>query len=439
MAGEWSTVRLGDVTYLLTGFPFKSQAYTDDPSAPRLLRGDNVAQGVLRWDGAKRWPKDEIDDVGQYWLKEGDVILAMDRPWIEAGLKYAVARKADLPALLVQRVARLRGKSTLDTRFLKYIVGSRAFTEHVLAVQTGTAVPHISGDQIRSFQFRLPPVDEQRAIAHILGTLDDKIEVNRRINETLEAMARALFKSWFVDFDPVRAKVEGRDPGLPKAIADLFPDGFEDSELGEIPKGWEVVRVADIGNVICGKTPSTKVSEYYGDDVPFVTIPDMHGKVFATSTQRRLSHAGAASQIKKTLPDGAICVSCIATPGLVVITSEPAQTNQQINAVVPNGIDETYFWFWTLRDIGGKIRAGGSGGSVVTNLSTGRFADLRVLSAPRTLRYFYNDRVASAFSRILENERESRTLAALRHALLPKLISGELRVKDAEKFVGAVA
>ena len=224
MAREWRTVRLGDVTDLLTGYPFTSEAYTEDSSAPRLLRGDNVAQGVLRWDGVKRWPKYATHDFEQYWLIEGDVILAMDRPWIEAGLKYAAVRRSDLPALLVQRVARLRGTDALDTNFLKYVIGSRAFTEHVLAVQTGTAVPHISGGQIRSFEFRLPPIREQRAIAHILGTLDDKIDLNRRMNETLEAMARAIFKSWFVDFDPVRAKAEGRDPGLPKHIADLFPD-----------------------------------------------------------------------------------------------------------------------------------------------------------------------------------------------------------------------
>ena len=194
LAGEWSTVRLGDVAEFLTGFPFQSERYTDDPLAPRLLRGDNVAQGALRWGGAKRWPADEAGDVEQYRLEEGDVILAMDRPWIEAGLKYAAVQESDLPALLVQRVARLRGTEALDTRFLKYVIASRAFTEYVFAVHTGTAVPHISSGQIKSFELELPSLAEQRAIAHILGTLDDKIELNRRMNEALEQVARALFK-----------------------------------------------------------------------------------------------------------------------------------------------------------------------------------------------------------------------------------------------------
>jgi len=193
--------------------------------------------------------------------------------------------------------------------------------------------------------------------------------------------------------------------------------------------------VRDIGNVVCGKTPSTKIPEYYGDDVPFITIPDMHGNIFVISTQRKLSHVGAASQARKTLPAGSICVSCIATPGLVVITTEESQTNQQINSVIPRQPGETYYWFWVLRDLGNEIKAGGSGGSVLTNLSTGRFSELRILACPRELRRAYHSHVASIFERILTNLRETNTLAALRDALLPKLIRGEIRVKDAERFL----
>ena len=305
----------------------------------------------------------------------------------------------------------------------------------LLAQATGSTFPNVSADQLAGLW--RPPIeeDEQRAIAHILGTLDDKIELNRRMNETLEAMARALFKSWFVDFDPVRAKAECRDPGLPQPLADLFPDCFEDSELGEIPRGWQVQRVGEIGTIVCGKTPPTQVSAHYGDDVPFITIPDMHRRIFATTVQKRLSGAGAKSQEKKMLPVGAICVSCIATAGLVVITSEVSQTNQQINSVVPNQKDATYFWYWSLRNRGDDIKAGGSGGSVLTNLSTGRFAELRLLAGLAGLRSAYHSLVTPIFGRILANEREFRTLTALRDALLPKLLSGELRVPAAERLI----
>jgi type I restriction enzyme S subunit len=322
-----------------------------------------------------------------------------------------------------------------DPRFCYYLLKSLDFSHF----NAGSGVPTLNRNHIHPLPI-IAPSDpkEQRAIAHILGTLDDKIELNRRMADTLEQMARALFNAWFVDFEPVRAKTEGRwrrGQSLPAHLYDLFPDRLVDSELGEIPEGWRVICVADVGKVICGKTPPTRVTEYYGDDVPFITIPDMHGRIFATTTQKKLSHAGAASQKSKMLPAGAICVSCIATPGLVVITSQESQTNQQINTVIPREANETYFWFWVFRDLGNQIKAGGSGGSVVTNLSTGRFSQLRVLAPPSCLRRFYYLLVKPLFERILTNDKESRTLAALRDALLPKLISGELRVKDAGQFV----
>ncbi len=150
------------------------------------------------------------------------------------------------------------------------MIGCHDFTEHVLSVQTGTAVPHISAQQIKEFEFLLPHLPEQRAIARILGTLDDKIELNRRMNETLEASARALFKSWFVDFDPVRAKMEGRHTGLPQDIADLFPDRLVNSEMGKIPEGWEVFRLDQLAN---HHTKTTSPSRFSGLEYEHFSIP----------------------------------------------------------------------------------------------------------------------------------------------------------------------
>ena len=295
VSGEWPTVQLGEVVDLLTGFPFKSDRYVNDPEAPRLLRGDNIGQGTLRWSGAKRWSREAIDTLRPFQLRADDVVLAMDRPWIEAGLKFSAVRTVDLPALLVQRVARLRGSTRLDTRFLNYVIGCRDFTEHVISVQTGTAVPHISARQIKEFEFLLPPLPEQRSIAHILGTLDDKIELNRQMNQTLEEMARALFKSWFVDFDPVHAKATlkhhasppqgGSDWTVERArayldrmdtnIAALFPDRFVDAELGPIPAGWEVGTLGSLAVVtsVCQKT--SQLSESKGS-VPICLVAKIH-------------------------------------------------------------------------------------------------------------------------------------------------------------------
>ncbi len=161
----WVETRLGAEIDLLTGFPFKSLQYTDSDNSVRLLRGDNIIQGTLRWDDVKKWPASDTAEYKRYELSAGDVVLAMDRPWVKAGLKRAQISPDDLPCLLVQRTARLRGIGRLNNRFLVYLISSDAFTRHILGVQTGIGVPHISGQQIKDFEFLRPPLKEQTRLA----------------------------------------------------------------------------------------------------------------------------------------------------------------------------------------------------------------------------------------------------------------------------------
>lgn len=183
--------RLGDHVELMSGNPFKSAGYTG--CGIRLLRGDNVAQGTIRWENARYWPAGDVAAYQRYRLRAGDVVLAMDRPWIAAGLKHAAVRPADLPSLLVQRVACLRALPTLDQRFLASLIGSPAFTAHVLGVQTGTAVPHISGRQVQDFEFTRPPLRDQRAVGELLGALDDKIAGNGAMARIASGLADARY------------------------------------------------------------------------------------------------------------------------------------------------------------------------------------------------------------------------------------------------------
>ncbi|HLN26974.1 MAG TPA: restriction endonuclease subunit S [Gemmataceae bacterium] len=173
---EWAETSLGAEIDLLTGFPFKSSQYTDSANGVRLLRGDNIVQGSLRWDDVKRWPASEAAEYKRYELSFGDVVLAMDRPWVKAGLKRAQIWESDLPCLLVQRTARLRGNGSLDNRFLVYLIGSAGFTYHILGVQTGIGVPHISGQQIKDFQFVKPPLSKQREIVTRLDALHEETQ-----------------------------------------------------------------------------------------------------------------------------------------------------------------------------------------------------------------------------------------------------------------------
>ena len=254
-------VRLGDHVDLLTGNPFKSADYTDSRDGIRLLRGDNVAQGRIRWDNAKYWSAGNAAAYQRYRLQVGDVILAMDRPWIEAGLKYAELRPEDVPSLLVQRVACLRALSTIDQRFLACLIGSPAFTAYLVGVQTGTAVPHISGRQIQDFEFVLPSLRDQRAIGELLGALDDKIAVNGRMAHAASGLANARYARLVADAagnERVGELIDLRyGKALPAAgrVAGKFPvygsggvTGFHDAALVEGP-GVIVGRKGTVGAV----------------------------------------------------------------------------------------------------------------------------------------------------------------------------------------------
>ncbi|MGU5546760.1 restriction endonuclease subunit S [Aeromonas veronii] len=300
--------------------------------------------------------------------------------------------------------------------------------------RSGSGQPLLNQSILNSIDVYIPEPPEQQEIGTFLSCIDDRIALLRETNATLEAIAQALFKSWFVDFDPVHARARGEQPaGLAPEVAALFPDSFEESALGMIPKGWRVGCIGHLGEVVCGKTPPTSDPDNYGEDVPFITIPDMHGYLAVTSTARSLSRKGADSQPKKYLPAGSICVSCIATPGLVVQVTESSHTNQQINSVIPHLGWGRSFPLFLLRRIGDKVRAGGSGGSVFHNLSKSSFEKIPELLPTNNLAQQYCQIVDPLVEKIIDNQRQAQTLATLRDTLLPRLISGQLRLPDAEQ------
>ena len=434
---HWPRMQLGAVAELLTGFPFKSEEYTVDHEAPRLLRGDNVAQGTLRWSGAKRWAPSATAVDSEYWLREGDVVVAMDRPWIAAGLKYARVGRSDVPALLVQRVARLRGTKRLNTRFLYYVIGSRDFIQYVTSVQTGTAVPHISARQIKDFTFCLPPLSEQGAIAYVLGTLDDKIELNRRMNEMLEATARALFKSWFVDFEPVRAKAAGRNMGLPHHVAVLFPGQFNDEGL---PMGWRLSEIGREVRVVGGATPSTKEPAFWdGGEHHWATPKDLSGlqSPVLLDTDRKLTDAGVNKISSGLLPVGTVLMSSRAPIGYLAIAGVPTAVNQGFIAMICEGLlPNVFVLFWCEQQL--DYIKGISGGSTFAEISKRAFRPAPVVIPSAEVLLAYSSVVGPIFDRLVANAREAISLAKTRDLLLPKLISGELRVPDAERIAGAV-
>lgn len=433
--------RLADHVDLLTGFPFKSASYTSGNSGTRLVRGDNVVQGRLRWENAARWPDDEQDGIDRYQLEPGDVVLAMDRPWIEAGLKYARIGKDDVPALLVQRVARLRAHSDLHQGFLFYLIGSQAFTDHVLAVQTGTAVPHISGKQILEFQFRLPSYTEQEAIAAVLGSLDDKIEQNRRTARVLERLARAIFKAWFVDFEPVKAKAAGAAsfPSMPQEVFDALPTTFTDSEIGPVPEGWDVGKVKYAASLSKTQLDPQDHPEEQFDHYSIPAFDAGHEPV--TEPGERIKSG------KFVVVPGCVLVSKL-NPRIprVWMPDEPSGRRQiastEFLVLTPrDGWDRGYLYCQYMESAFRDDLAQSASGTSNSHqrVRPDDFMAKVVVVPPAQQRLAFHDVVAPMMDHIAAGRRESSRLADVRDLLLPKLLAGEVRVASAESSAAGVA
>ena len=439
----WREVALGDLIDIKHGYAFKGAFIDEEPMGDVLLTPGNFAIGGGFQLGRAKYYCGTVPS--EFVLSEDDLLVTMTDLSKQADTlgypAFVPSYRDGRRYLHNQRLGKisLRDPKRTDARFLYYVLCSKGYRDEVLASATGTTVKHTSPERIKRYRFPLPPLPEQRAIAHILGTLDDKIELNHRMNETLEEMARALFKSWFVDFDPVRAKMEGRDRGLPPEIAALFPDRLADSELGLAPEGWEVKPLGEFGEIITGKTPSTKQPEYYGADVPFLRIPDMHGKMYVLGTEVMLSAQGADSQSQKTLPPGSISVSCIATPGLVVLNHRSAQTNQQINSIIPHNQSASNYLYWTCNHLSSDIETGGLAGSVFGNMNKSTFSALPAICPEPSLVSAFDALVSPIHTLILANQKQAHILSTQRDALLPKLVSGEVGAGDWDRLSGGKA
>lgn len=299
-----------------------------------------------------------------------------------------------------------------DNDFYYYWFKSKIGQANIQALVTGSAQPKFNKTNFRSMYIPVPPLDVQRRIASILSSLDRKIELNNKINADLEEMAQAIFKNWFVDFEP-------------------FKDGkFVDSELGMIPEGWKVGCLGDMGNIVCGKTPSKSNSNYYGGDIPFIKIPDMHGNVFVENSEDRLTEEGSLSQIKKLIPPYSLMVSCIATVGLVSINTKSSHTNQQINTVIPHNKSALFYLYQHMKNNEEFLKNMGRGGTTTLNVNTRSFSNIRLLIPSEIALEQFHRVVEGLFKKIELNLHESRTLSLLRDTLLPRLMSGELEVPE---------
>lgn len=430
MANEWTEERFGSLVRFVSD---KSQA--KDASIDTYISTENM---VVDFGGIT--PASALPLTGSITkFKVGDTLFSNIRTYFKKVWQAQFDGCCSNDVL----VLRTSNEDALAPDYLHQICRWEKFTELSIRTSKGAKMPRGDKDALADFKFRLPPIEEQRAIAHILGALDDKIELNRKQNETLEAMTRALFKAWFVDFEPVRAKLEGRWqrgqslPGLPAHLYDLFPDRLVESELGEIPEGWRYSTIGEETTLCGGATPSTKEPDFWeGGNHCWATPKDLSALKcpILLDTARKITDAGLAKISSSLLPVGTVLLSSRAPIGYLAIAEVPTAINQGFIAMKCDGtLSNIFVLQWCKESMDAII--GNANGSTFQEISKSNFRPISVVVPSELVLTSFTKSAGLLYRQMVENERESRTLAQLRYTLLPKLISGQLRIADAEAFL----
>lgn len=435
MAGEWREMALGELVEIFDG-PHATPAKTDE--GPVFLGISNLAQGRLDLSNTERLSEDDY----MRWTRRvepqaGDVVFSY-----ETRLGEAALMPSGLRCCLGRRMGLLRARTgRVDKRFLLYAYLGPQFQE-TLRSQTihGSTVDRIPLIDMAAFPIVVPEdIDEQRAIAHILGTLDNKIELNRRMNDTLETMARALYKSWFVDFDPVLAKAEGRDPGLPQSLADLFPSQLVDSELGEIPEGWELQTIEELAErVAMGPFGSSiKVSTFVPEGIPVISGQHLRDTLLDDSEFNFVTEEHAEQLKRSNVQRGDVIFTHAGSIGQVAYVPETSRYDRYI-------ISQRQFYmrcdqkkmsplfivsyFKTPEGQHRLLANTSSTGVPSISQPVSYLRQLKIVVPFLDLLNIFDSSARSIYRAVAHNKNQSRTLADLRDTLLPKLISGEIRI-----------
>ena len=389
-----------------------------------LIRSQNVYNEGFHRDGLVYIDDDQSAELRNVEVKENDVLLNITGDSVARCCQVA----ADvLPARVNQHVAIIRPEpKALDARFLRYVLVSDEYQSQLLALASaGATRPALTKSMIEELEVPLPPLAEQKAIAAVLGALDDKIELNRRMNATLEAMARALFQSWFVDFDPVRAKLDGRPPAaLDPATASLFPEHLEDAPLDNIPKGWEVRSLDKTAHYLNGLA----LQKYPPGDGP--TLPVI--KI----AQLRKGDSIGADRCNSDLPpnhivqDGDVLFSWSGSLEVELWCGGPGALNQHLFRVTSPEFPRWFYYLWTLYHLDEFRLIAADKATTMGHIQRGHRTAAKVLIPPRPLLDGMTRTMSPLIDQLIANRIQSRTLATLRDTLLPKLLSGELSVTE---------
>ena len=434
--GAWPEVALGDVVRIKHGWPFKSKEFREHQEGLPVV----VSIGNFDYTGGFRFESTALkgyagDYPEEYKLTPGEILVVMTCQTPGGEILGVPGRIPDdgRAYLHNQRMGKVEvlDERQVDTDFLYWLFLYPDFNHHLFTSASGTKILHTAPKRIEGYKFNLPPLEVQKAIAHILGTLDDKIELNRRMNRTLEAMAAALFKSWFVDFDPVRAKQAGRDAGLPADIAALFPDRLIDSPLGPIPEGWKIASLDDVAHFLnglaCQKYPPPSTEE----SLPVIKIRELRNGITSNT-----SRADENVPEKYIVEDGNVLFSWSGTLTVELWGHGRGVLNQHVFKVTSQDYPKWFYFHWLIRHLAEFQRIAADKATTMGHIKRHHLADAKVVVPPADFPFReVGSQLESFLDRVMVNVIEVRSLVATRDGMLPKLISGQLSIQDAERFI----
>ncbi|MGD9637742.1 MAG: restriction endonuclease subunit S [Alphaproteobacteria bacterium] len=430
MTSDWQEIKLSDACSSID-YGFTASATNEDLET-KFLRITDIVSGYIDW---KSVPNVVIENnkISKYKLYDGDIVIARTGASTGASIYIKNPPKAIFASYLV----RLKINKRFCSKFISYYLKSSVFSNFINGVMSEkSAQPNASASTMTSAPL-IAPIDlsEQKAIAHILGSLDDKIELNRKQNETLEAMASAIFKDWFVDFAPTKAKMAGALPYLPPEIWNLFPATLDENE---IPTGWKYIDAEKIYDISIGKTPPRKEPQWFSTNtknIEWLSIKDMGSNtLFTSQTSEYLTPEAVKKHNVKLIPQNTVLLSFKLTVGRVQIASGKICTNEAISHFKIKQISPDFTWTYCyLRQFDYSIL--GSTSSIATAVNSQTIKKMPILQTNSNIEKIFSIRANGIFELIRANEKQNLTLTQTRDALLPKLISGEIRIKDAEKFV----
>ena len=406
----WVEMELGEVAKVQTG-PFGSQLHNRDyvnVGTPMITVEHIVNDKIYHAPNIPKVSDKDKQRLSKYILKEGDIVFSR----VGSVDRSAYVSNREDAWMFSGRLLRVRGNAKLiDSNYLHYVLIKKTTKKYIRKIAVGATMPSINTSILSEIPIITPSIPEQKAIAKLLSSFDEKIELLQEQNKTLETIAQTIFKEWFVNFNYSGATGE-----------------MVDSDLGEIPKEWRVGKLSEFGKIICGKTPPKSKKEFFGGGIPFIKIPDMHNQMFIITTSDTLTEQGKKFQELKTIPSNSILVSCIATVGLVGISIKESQTNQQINTIVPQQEYYREYLYLEMLRKNKYLNDIGNGGTATLNVNTGIFSSIEMLFPENDLLVEFSNLVKPIFGKILYNVSQIQTLAKTRDTLLPKLMSGEIRI-----------